>query len=314
MTVQLPKSDVTKEAYKSSNHVQRSIFEGKVLNTLFKLRSLGKTESTLRFVSDRLKYLSRFVDLDDPESVNIFIANKKCSEAYKETFVKAYSYYAKFNNIPYVKPSFHVERKLPKIPTREQIEKIIANSSRKYATIFKILLETGIMPYELSRVKLEDIDIEKGVITVRGFKGHTSRIFKLKDETVAMLKEYLKRYGSSKQLFPSSLYMCKMWRKFKKKTAIKLQDPSLLIIRLYDLRHFYATMLYYRTKDILLVKQQLGHRKIETTMIYTQLVNFNEDEYYSATARNVQEAQKLIENGFEYVTTFEGIMIFRKRK
>jgi hypothetical protein len=50
-------------------------------------------------------------------------------------------------------------------------------------------------------------------------------------------------------------------------------------------------------------------------MLYTQLVNFpEENEFISATAKTVQEAQKLIENGFEYVTTFEGIMIFRKRK
>ncbi|MGC8999340.1 MAG: tyrosine-type recombinase/integrase, partial [Candidatus Bathyarchaeia archaeon] len=138
---------------------------------------------------------------------------------------------------------------------------------------------------------------------------------KLSSETTSMLKEYVNRYGSNKQLFPSSYYMCKMWRKVKKKVAKKLQEPSLLTIRLYDLRHYYATMLYYKTKDILLVKQQLGHKKLETTLIYTQLVNFNEeDEYYSAIAKTTQEAQKLIEQGFEYVTTFEGIMLFRKRK
>jgi hypothetical protein len=74
-------------------------------------------------------------------------------------------------------------------------------------------------------------------------------------------------------------------------------------------------MLYHRTRDILLVKQQLGHKKLETSMIYTQLLNFNEeDEFYSATAKTVQEAQKLVENGFEYITTYDGIMIFRKRK
>ena len=314
MTVQLPKCHGVEGTYKISSPVQRPSFEAKILNTLLKLKSLGKTESTLRFVSDRLKYLSRHVDLDDPEMVNVFIANRECSEAYKETLVKAYVHYARFNNIPYVKPSFHAERRLPKIPTREQIEKVISNSSRKYATIFKILLETGIMPYELSRVRLEDIDVERGVITVRGYKGHASRVFKLSQETTAMLKEYLRRYGSGKQLFPSSLYMCKMWRRFKKKTAVKLQDPSLLTIRLYDLRHFYATMLYHRTRDILFVKQQLGHRKIETTMIYTQLVNFSEDEYHSAVARTVEEARRLIEEGYEYVCDIDNVKLFRKRK
>jgi hypothetical protein len=74
-------------------------------------------------------------------------------------------------------------------------------------------------------------------------------------------------------------------------------------------------MLYYHTKDILLVKQQLGHKKLETSLIYTQLVNFNEeDEYYTGIAKTVKEAEQLIANGFEYVTTFDNIMIFRKRK
>lgn len=97
--------------------------------------------------------------------------------------------------------------------------------------------------------------------------------------------------------------------------AEKLGDPSIRSIRLYDLRHFYATMLYHKTKDILLVKQQLGHKKIETTLIYTQLVQFNEEDgYYSATAKTVSEAAKLVEQGFDYVTDVDGVKLFRKRK
>lgn len=74
-------------------------------------------------------------------------------------------------------------------------------------------------------------------------------------------------------------------------------------------------MLYYRTKDILLVKQQLGHKKLETTLVYTQLVNFNEEnDYHSATAKTIDEAKALIEQGFDYVTEIDGIKLFRKRK
>jgi integrase len=281
---------------------------------LINLKALGKSDNTLRFISDRLRYLSKHVDLNNPEMVNLFIANKQCSESYKESLIKSYVYYAKYKNIPYVKPKFKYERKIPKIPTKEAIMKVISSSSKKYATIFKILMETGIMPYELSRVSLKDIDLEKGTIVVRGYKGHNSRIFKLRTDTLAMLKEYVQRYYNDK-LFPDSMYIGKMWRKIRNKVAKKLKDPNIKAIRLYDLRHYYATMLYYHTKDILLVKQQLGHKKLETSLIYTQLVNFNEeDEFYSATAKNIQEATKLIENGFEYVTTFNDIMIFRKRK
>jgi hypothetical protein len=59
----------------------------------------------------------------------------------------------------------------------------------------------------------------------------------------------------------------------------------------------------------------LGHKKIETTLIYTQLVSFGEeDEYCSATANNVTEAAKLVEQGFDYVTDVDGVKLFRKRK
>lgn len=49
-------------------------------------------------------------------------------------------------------------------------------------------------------------------------------------------------------------------------------------------------------------------------MIYTQLINFESDDYHSATASNVEEAKKLIEAGFEYVCTHNETMLFRKRK
>ena len=58
----------------------------------------------------------------------------------------------------------------------------------------------------------------------------------------------------------------------------------------------------------------LGHRNIQNTLLYTQLINFESDEFHSATAKTVQDAQKLIEAGFEYVCEFDEIRVFRKRK
>jgi hypothetical protein len=58
----------------------------------------------------------------------------------------------------------------------------------------------------------------------------------------------------------------------------------------------------------------LGHRDIKTTLIYTQLVNFESDEFHSAIAKDTDEACKLIEAGFEHVCNHENLMLFRKRK
>lgn len=86
------------------------------------------------------------------------------------------------------------ERKIPKIPTTDAIEKIVAKASWKYSVIFRLLSETGAMPNELFKTTPRDIDLEKGTLTIQGLKGHSSRIFKLKANTQAMLSLYLQKY------------------------------------------------------------------------------------------------------------------------
>lgn len=73
-------------------------------------------------------------------------------------------------------------------------------------------------------------------------------------------------------------------------------------------------MEYHRTRDILYVKHLLGHKRIENTEIYTHLIELENEEYHSATAKNLEEAKQLIESGFEYVTDMDGVKLFRKRK
>jgi hypothetical protein len=56
----------------------------------------------------------------------------------------------------------------------------------------------------------------------------------------------------------------------------------------------------------------IGHKKLETTQKYMHLLNLNEEEWASSGATTAKEATQLIESGFQYVTTIEGIQLFRK--
>jgi hypothetical protein len=58
----------------------------------------------------------------------------------------------------------------------------------------------------------------------------------------------------------------------------------------------------------------LGHKNINNTIIYTQLVDFQDDDYVVKVAENVEEDKELIEAGFEYVTDRDCPKIYRKRK
>ena len=106
----------------------------------------------------------------------------------------------------------------------------------------------------------------------------------------------------------------RVFHKYRQRIAFKLQNPRLKQITFHTFRHWKATTEYHRTKDILHVMQMLGHKDINTTLIYTQLIQFESDDYHSATAKNMKEAEQLVEAGFEYVCTHDSVMLLRKRK
>jgi hypothetical protein len=60
----------------------------------------------------------------------------------------------------------------------------------------------------------------------------------------------------------------------------------------------------------------LGHKNITNTLRYTQLIQTDDDEFITKVAKTVEDACKLIEAGYDYVTEFQdqGVKIFRKRK
>ncbi len=87
---------------------------------------------------------------------------------------------------------------------------------------------------------------------------------------------------------------------------------------LHTFRHWKATTEYHKTRDILHVQQLLGHRDLRNTLIYINLEKAifqnADEEYHVKVAENLDEACKLLEVGFEYVTDLNGIKRFRKRK
>jgi integrase len=210
---------------------------------------------------------------------------------------------------------------LPNVPTTEQVNTIISAFKKKYATIFSILRDTGLRPVELHRLILKNIDLENGTIHPQTAKNGSARILKLPPPTLAMLKEFVSRINpkQNERIFPATRRMCHIWVHGRNQIADKLKQPELAKYRLYDLRHYFATMLYAKTKDILLVKQQLGHKRIEHTLIYTHLINFANDEYVSRTVQlgtstTLKEICELAEVGFTKFTEIEGYQIFKKPK
>jgi len=130
---------------------------------------------------------------------------------------------------------------------------------------------------------------------------------------IALPKKSQQVFGGSPVWHKGTFY------KSRKRIARKLQNPRIASIHFHTLRHWKATMLYHQTKDILYVKEILGHKRIENTMKYINIeraiyAQLDDQKIHTKVARNVTEARKLIEEGWEYVHDMDGVRIYRKRK
>ena len=285
---------------------------------LIKLKNNGKADSTIKFVDKALTRIGKYADLNSPEQVKRFIANIEASDNYRRNLCFAYKQYCDCYKITWQKPTYYQEPKTIRIPTTAHIDMLIANSGKIMAVKLTLSKETGLRPIEVCNLKVKDIDLEQKIVYPTTAKHGSARALKISNSLQEMLRTHIDehRLNPNDKLFKGdSENYGKHYRLHRNRLAERLHKPELKSIRLYDLRHYFATRLYAKTRDILLVKQQMGHKKIETTLIYTQLLNINEEEEFTCkTATNIKEATALIENGFEYVTEMDGLKLFKKRK
>jgi integrase len=222
--------------------------------------------------------------------------------------------FAELNNITWKPPKYRIDEKLPFLPTEGELDALISSSGKKLSNLLLLLKETGLRLGEALKLEWVNLDPERNTLTVTSEKHGKPRVFKVSGRVQSMINMLPKNgkriFGTMKENSCEQL----LWTK-RMSLARKLQNPRFEQIHFHSFRHWKATMEYAKTKDILHVMQVLGHRNIKNTLIYTQLINFESDDFRSATANTASEAEKLVQTGFEYVcTTPENIMLFRKRK
>jgi integrase len=286
-----------------------AIAEDVVLPMYEHLREIGHTTQL-----DLLLY-SRGGNLLDPESIKQVIAEQEnWKPTTKEHAVTAYSSFLKILGKKWNKPRYKRVRKIPFIPHEQEVNDLISGCNRKTSAFIRLLKETGMRSGEAWQLEWTDFNFEQRTVSVTPEKGSNPRVLPISTELIAMLKGLS---NTSNKVFKGSLrHFRRNFRKQRKRIVEKLKNPRMDHITFHNLRHFKATMEYHKTKDILHVKQILGHRSLNSTLLYTQLISFKENEYYVKVAHNTDEACELIKSGFQYVTGeyTDGGKIFRKPK
>lgn len=150
--------------------------------------------------------------------------------------------------------------------------------------IITLFLNTGMRLSELVGLSIKSFDSNLTTVKVRG-KGNKERIIYLNDAARDALKDYLRIRLDPKHIRTESdtLFLSGRQTGISAKTVqwivYKYLDMAGLGERglsVHKLRHTAATLMYQTGKvDIRVLKDVLGHEQLNTTQIYTHVVNQN---------------------------------------
>ncbi|MFH0748671.1 MAG: site-specific integrase [Candidatus Bathyarchaeota archaeon] len=258
------------------------------------------------------------MNLWDSNSVKRFIAGSRWSTNYKALVEFAYYDFCRFNGFEYEPTHYPKESKIPYVPLEKDIDELIVGfKNSKYLPLIQLLKESGFRPEEGFRLTSDDVDVDTKIVTLNCPAKHSlPRQFKMSDRLLAMMLPLIRKTPHKERLWGGTgRHIKRNFALIRNRTAKELCNPRLHKVTLGSLRHFYATKLYSQTKDVIFVQQRLGHKNIQNTMVYINLVNFSEDDSFTVkVGSTLEECTQLLEAGFTYVTDYEDKKLFKKRK
>jgi integrase len=290
--------------------------KGEITSYAWHLQKNGRAETTILTVMQKLSTLSRKCNILDPEQVKTTLATSEQKLTSKQNIASIYGKFLEYKGLTWQAPTYTIESSIPFIPMEKEIDALIASMSKTISAFLQLMKETGARGIEAHKTKWIDLDPERKTIYIRAAKGCNSRLLPASTKLIDMLNNLPKE---TEKIFNGKLKaLRKNYMRQRKYQAQKQGNPRLLQIHFHTLRHWKGTTEYHKTKDVVHVKNILGHKDIESTMLYINIENSlylpENSEYYSAAATTVQEARTLIDTGFEYVQTVENTHLYRKRK
>ena len=178
------------------------------------------------------------------------------------------------------------EVRLPRaVLTEQEAEAVLAQPDLdtvlglRDRAMLELFYATGMRRAEVAHLELSDLDLERGTVLVREGKFRKDRMLPIGERAAAFLVKYLDE--ARPKLATDAQEMTVFLTNFGQPI-----DPPYLTIRMRDyvdaaklgkrgachlFRHTMATVMLERGADIRFIQQMLGHSKLDTTQIYTQV-------------------------------------------
>jgi site-specific recombinase XerD len=159
--------------------------------------------------------------------------------------------------------------------------------------LFYLLWQGGMRKGEVEELRLEDLDLAGRKLSVRNGKGMKDRTVYLTDMVIYSLKEYLtvRGQGPTDHVF---LYRNQALSKDIIHGRLKAAGERIGVhVHAHRLRHTCATQLLNSGCPVTSIQQFLGHKKLNTTMVYARAYDATVEADYFTAMKRVEERLQL---------------------
>jgi site-specific recombinase XerD len=174
----------------------------------------------------------------------------------------------------------HVPRTLPVVLSRDEVARLIAAApNQKCQTALSIAYGTGLRVSEVIALKVSDIDSQRMTLRIEQGKGNKDRYAMLSPVLLERLRSWWRVAHAQGKMLPNGwlfpgLDPVDPLSARQLNRAIHAAAEAARIdkrVSMHTLRHSFATHLLEQKVDIRVIQVLLGHKRLETTSIYTHV-------------------------------------------
>jgi len=171
-------------------------------------------------------------------------------------------------------------RRLPVVLSPEEVSRLLAATTNiKHKAALSLTYATGLRSSEVVSLKLTDIDSDRMVIRVEQGKGKKDRYVILSPNLLETLREWWRAarkkgwmHSGQPWLFPGYRGRHMSGRQLYRLTRMAAARAGITKrVGVHTLRHSFATHLLEQKTDIRIIQVLLGHKKLDTTALYTRV-------------------------------------------
>ena len=215
------------------------------------------------------------------------------SASYFKLTVYALRFALHTEGIPHqiILPSIKNPKTLPVVLSRNEMRRILgAVKLNKHKILLMLLYGCGLRCGEVRNIKLEDLDFDRRLLHVKCGKGRKDRYVPMNKMMISEIRKYIRKESCYEWLFhakPNGRAGGDFDSRYANRSiqwAVKQAGKSAGILKRlspHTLRHTFATHLLEDGLDILSIKELLGHSRIETTLIYLHVAQYDRNRSFS---------------------------------